>query len=177
MRKSLSLRNLPNEVVAHLQGLLYVRRVVSGVKVKSPNECWPWQKGTDSRGYGAIRILTKTVKCHRAIGMLFVAKRVLVPGECVCHSCDNPTCCNPNHLEIGDHTKNMRDMFSRNRRKTATGEQNGQSKLTIGQVGEIRRRYRKHSKTPGERSSDLAKEFGVTRQTITTIIRRESWNH
>jgi len=51
------------------------------------------------------------------------------------------------------------------------GEQDGRSKLTQGQVEEIRRRYGQGEVT----YKTLAEEFGVTFETIGKIIRCEIW--
>lgn len=36
-------------------------------------------------------------------------------GMHILHSCDNPRCCNPEHLRIGTHQDNMNDKVSRGR--------------------------------------------------------------
>ena len=56
-------------------------------------------------------------------------------GMFVCHTCDNPPCCNPEHLFTGTHDDNMADKVAKGRQsrgdthaaalKPATGLANG----------------------------------------------------
>ena len=38
-------------------------------------------------------------------------------GYYILHSCDNPSCVNPSHLELGKQRKNMKDAWTRGRIK------------------------------------------------------------
>ena len=49
-------------------------------------------------------------------------------GLCVLHRCDNPGCCNPNHLFVGTQRRNIEDRDSKGRQ--ARGEKQHLAKLT-----------------------------------------------
>lgn len=80
-----------------------------------PNSgCWLWTGGADSNGYGRFGIpkAYKTTLTHRYSYSALVKP---ADGQFVLHRCDNPACCNPNHLFLGDQTDNMRDMARKGR--------------------------------------------------------------
>lgn len=85
-----------------------------------PNSgCWLWiGGGTGECGYGLLnnRIFKQA---HRASYAIF--KGEIPEGMCVCHKCDTPACINPDHLFIGTHLDNMRDMFRKGRRPKPKG--------------------------------------------------------
>ncbi len=96
------------------------------------------------------------------------------------HKCDNPLCCNPDHLELGTHADNMRDKAERGRAWTGgqppqqpRGAGNSNAALTDDDVREIRRRHAEGGVT----YRDLATEFRVTPQNIGAIVRRKTWTH
>jgi len=87
----------------------------------------------------------------------------------VLHKCDNAKCINHEHLELGDHEKNMKDRDDRKR--TAGGIRNGMSKLSEDNV-----RYIKFN--PDKKSGvELAKEFNMTPAGISMIILGKNWKH
>ena len=90
-------------------------RFWSHVDKKEPTECWEWNSKC-KRSYGWFRV-DMNKKRHE-----FIASRVAlflsgtsVKGLFALHSCDNPVCCNPNHLRAGTHKENMADMKLRGR--------------------------------------------------------------
>ena len=93
----------------------YAERFWSHVDKKEPDECWLWNTEI-KRSYGWFKITIKG-KRHE-----FIASRVAmflsggdIKDKLVLHSCDTPSCCNPNHLRTGTHQENMNDMKARGR--------------------------------------------------------------
>jgi hypothetical protein len=82
----------------------------------SNNQCLEWQ-GCKRNGYGRIRVGSHTKTVHRLVAEMMVGK--LNRDEFVCHTCDNPSCCNPDHLFIGSQFDNMKDMVAKDRHKNA----------------------------------------------------------
>lgn len=134
-----------------------------------PDECWPWTAATRGDGYGVLNERGKTTVAHRRAFAL--ASGPIPAGLCVCHSCDNPPCCNPTHLWLGTIADNNRDMFEKGRRPPAVGVRNARSKLTPEVVREIRRTY---TGAPGERKALCAK-LGVHKNTLQAIFTRATW--
>lgn len=105
------------------------------------NDCLEWSGKRTPRGYGRLNINTVETYAHRAV---IVAKTGMpIPtGMCVLHSCDNPSCINPDHLRIGTHKENSQDMVSRNRVSRPnsvlwSGSNNPKSVLTDEQKNEL----------------------------------------
>ncbi len=81
------------------------------------NKCWLWIGCIDRCGYGKFN-LGKESLAHRIAWVLF---RGNIPARMyVLHSCDNPSCVNPQHLFLGTQTDNMRDCIKKNRFRTRT---------------------------------------------------------
>jgi hypothetical protein len=100
-------------------------------------------------------------------------------GLWVLHHCDNPPCVNPAHLYVGTHADNMRDMRERRRHwyhadpaNIIRGERSGAAKLTEAQVRELRRLH-----DAGRSYGSLAREYGVSRQAVSSAITGRSWTH
>lgn len=86
-------------------------------------------------------------------------------GMCVRHTCDNPSCINPEHLILGTHSDNMKDKVERNRQSRLFGKSNGNCKLTSEQIEEIRQSEDKQIR--------LAERYGVSKSLIGAIVRGE----
>lgn len=85
------------------------------VDIKGPDDCWEWQAGRFSTGYGSFstRGLLTTLKAHRI--SWFFTHGPIPEGLWVLHKCDNRPCCNPKHLFLGTARDNTRDMMVKKR--------------------------------------------------------------
>ena len=87
-----------------------------------PGACWPWIGAQGPEGYGLITIDGTCRRAHRwLLGQLRgePLRWDREVRELACHRCDNPACCNPTHLYIGDRASNIRDMVERGRARNA----------------------------------------------------------
>lgn len=148
-------------------------QIWSRVEVRGENDCWLWTGAKNSNGYGQVRTAEGTFYVHR----LAFATLNGDPGELdVCHRCDTPLCCNPNHYFLGTQAENMADMARKGRSGRAgngRGDESPNSKVTTEVVREIRRLVE-----AGEASQyELAERFGIKQPTVNCIVKRRTWKH
>lgn len=144
-------------------------------KVDKSGECWVWMAGKAPYGYGDCCIGNgRHMLAHR-----FAYEDAYGPipdGMYVCHHCDNPPCCNPDHLFLGTAADNSRDMFAKGRNKPcrdqSRGERTASARLNADIVRSIRADY-----ANGIIGTDLAIRYNVHFSTIYRIIQRETWKH
>lgn|SRR3954467_3819308 len=134
------------------------------------SDCHIWTGARLPKGYGQIKLpkMRKQIYAHRLSYLIHkgeIPKRIQV-----CHSCDNPTCVNPEHLFLGTAKDNQQDMKAKGR--SLYGERNGASKLTERDVAEIRAMY-----AAGTRQIKIALAYGITQFSVSRIVRRQRWNH
>jgi hypothetical protein len=136
----------------------------------SENGCWNWVAAKDRDGYGLLtHHRGKQIRAHRASYEFHVAK--ISVGLLVCHSCDNPSCINPNHLFVGTSKENTRDMLDKNRRPVLRGERHPNAKLTNDQVTQI-----KQLRSENRLLKDIANQFNISFQTVSSITKGTTWN-
>ena len=135
------------------------------VNKNTPSGCWIWVGCVDKWGYGDLSYKGKHIQAHRLAWRLLESD----PGEMdVLHKCNNPPCCNPDHLYLGTDLENARDRLAVGTQHYPVG------KLTAEQVLEIRRRLVWiHGKKTN--AKELAAEFGVRPGTILKVWHGDSW--
>lgn len=161
--------------------------------VSAPDECWDWKGYKNENGYGMFRIrrnhLSKHIRSHR---IMFYLRNGYLPED-VHHSCEHPSCINPNHLEALDHAPHVgfhhrgeksyrygkghlyggtnSKLFGK-KRLDLQGSKGSGSKLTDDQVREA------HSlSVNGVFQKDIAQKFEVKRHTIMRLLQGKSWEY
>jgi hypothetical protein len=149
-----------------------VNRFWSRVAITADNKkCWEWTGCKDRDKYGVISLkqgkVWRNSFCHRVSWEL--SKGEIPDGLLVLHTCDNPSCVNPNHLFVGTNKDNIDDRSKKGRQ--AKGEKNGNRKLTQAEVEYIRNCYAQG----GVLQRELAAQFGVHQTQISMVILKKVW--
>lgn len=152
-----------------MSGLSLPKYIEAKVSPEPNSGCWIWLGAVDKDGYGKTTHtasgLKRHVRCHRLVYELLVGP--IPKGKLLLHGCDNACCVNPEHMEIGTQVKNISDRDRRGR--TARGDSHVCATLTTEKVLAIR-------STEG-RTSDVARQFGITPSHVWLIKNRRIWKH
>ena len=135
-------------------------RFWSKVDRSNTNGCWPWTSSKDKDGYGVFRYNARKIMAHR-IAYLFTYG-YLPTNARICHTCDNPGCCNPNHLFFGSDSDNIIDCIVKNKHSNC--------KLKADQIMPI-----KNAILNGATVKDVALCYNVSQTTIYYILNGTTW--
>lgn len=134
------------------------------------NGCLEWMGPRNEDGYGRVSV-KKNLRffAHR---LAYEIDKGHIPYPlCVLHTCDNPPCCNIDHLILGTKAENNRQAAERGRMQRGSKRYN--AKLTEEDVVEFKKRYA----AGGVSQHQLAREYGVTAMTINNALLGRRWRH
>lgn len=153
--------------------------------VEKNGECLIFTGHRDDCGYGRITRDGRLVRIHREV---WKQKNGDIPeGKEICHTCDTPSCINPDHLWAGSHLENMKDRSAKGRqarlfgnthvrgKSINRGSKHGLSKFTEEQVKSIKERLAADNSWGNLLT--LATEYGVSRTAIHHIRMGTRWGH
>jgi hypothetical protein len=129
------------------------------------NGCWIYTGHKDKDGYGRCNYNRKFDKAHRVAWI--VTHGEIPKGISVCHKCDNPPCCNPDHLFLGTTKQNIWDCCIKERRS--------QRRPRSIQDPEIVYQIREDFDSKKYRMKFLEEKYKLSNSVIRNIGRRLSW--
>lgn len=138
-----------------------IQDVLTRVKKDGTSGCWIWTGCKNNKGYGQVKFNGKTHFTHRLSYYFYFGQ--LLEGQEICHKCDNPICCNPDHLFLGTTRDNMIDCLLKGRRSA--------SKLNAEKVKMIREMH-----LNGIDRSVLMHQFNISRNALNDVISGRSWS-
>lgn len=154
----------------HVRDLGWLR---ARVQIDPQTDCWVWTGVVNHRGYGRYHYTTDegvlNGSAHRLALELFLG-RPLLAGMNACHRCDNPSCCNGEHLFEGTTADNLNDCRAKGRDRHRSGERHGMARLRQADVDAIRVEL-----ATGRRLRAIAAQFGVSQTTISNIKTGKAW--
>lgn len=150
-------------------------------KVGEPTEtgCREWLGPVKQNGYGGFRFRGRDVTTHRfsawLSGLLVELKGSAhgLGNDVVRHTCDNPRCVEPTHLQLGTTQDNTQDRVDRGRSARRPGVLHHMVKLSEQDVLDIRDIYA----AGGISMKKLGAGYGVNATTIFKIVRGKRWGH
>lgn len=129
-----------------------------------------------SNGYGFLSIFGREgnhVGTHR-IAWVLANQKTIPHRHHICHTCDNPPCCNPAHLFLGSSRDNVNDANKKGHKtgKPHYGSANGLAKASDDTIRLIRQMGTQHIP-----QRNIARIVGLSQTTVWHILHRHTWKH
>jgi hypothetical protein len=141
--------------------------LLAQARLGAPDVCIRSHSGLSDDGYANVRWRNTSIGAHRFICHEFHGSPP-ADGMHAAHSCNVRNCINPHHIRWATPVENSADRLANG--GDLRGTKSPRAQLIESEVIEIRRRH-----AAGERSANLAREFGISPATVGHIVRRESW--
>jgi hypothetical protein len=142
----------------------HIKRFLSKIGRTTETGCWEWN-GTKNikHKYAVFGVSHKILlRANRVSYEIF--KGQIPEGLLVCHSCDNRSCVNPEHLFLGTDLDNTRDMLIKGRQ--------GSQKLRVEHIPIIR-----DALNAGFKQHEIGRYFGVAQSRIAMIKNKTAWSY
>lgn len=142
---------------------------------RKTDSCWIFTTNINALGYGGLAFRGIWIGAHVFSWKLHNPNKVIPRGWVIRHSCDNPSCVNPEHLLLGTKSDNMRDSLSRDgyvQHERISGIEHtfADKTMTREKAEAICIKNQQHNSM-----RSIAKEFGIGFGTVQRIIAMEHW--
>ena len=145
-------------------------RFTARIDRQGAEDCWQWL-GATRNGYGAIKHERRVLSAHV---VAWVLQNGPVPDQAIiCHTCDNPLCCNFYHLYAGTPSTNVRDADQRRRIPRPHGCQQPNAVLNDQAVA----LFRSLRLVLGWGSTRVSAATGYAQETVAAAMRGTRWKH
>jgi hypothetical protein len=167
--------------------------------------CWPWTKcRLKGLGYGHLSWNGRLRLAHVVSWMITHGQEPPNDKPCICHSCDNPPCCNPSHLWAGTIADNAADRTKKGRsrgrgvkgdehwsrkhpERCARGDDNGArihierlkrgSEHVGSKLTEEKVQTIRRLVVEGITHKEIGNIVGVARRTVGHVVNGDTWKH
>lgn len=150
-------------------------RWISKILIKENIDCWLWIGAKYRKGYGHFRRFLNNKwsmeKAHRySYEIHNNVSRESMKKLLVCHTCDNPSCVNPNHLFLGTTLDNNTDKLNKNRNNF--GNNPTHKLLSLSIANQIRALK---TKNPNLGQKEIALIFNTSKTQVCRILQNKIW--
>lgn len=144
-------------------------------RINTLNQCLEWIGKKSNDGYGIVSLgINKYMKSRRAHRASWLVYRGDIPHDkYVLHICDNPLCIRIDHLFLGNHSDNMKDMVRKGRNPTLIGSKT-RKKYLLSESKVLKILKLKNSTLT---TREISKKFGICESYVRAIWQRRTWKH
>lgn len=143
--------------VDYIKGRFFAKVDKEGRINDSMSRCWISLGCPASGGYGQLMIKGCQLNTHRLSWALHNDFPAITSLDIIGHMCDNKTCCNPEHLELIDSSKNTQDAYDRGLKAKAEPKERMRATVACEEC-----RKQKREACRGEGACDRCVRLGLT---------------